>query len=88
MPDENDQRLKHFSSTSLFSIISACLSHGKTKLQTLEVVSYGLRRKCDGVSVDSLFMHRQLLDCFSDLRTLELLLTTRGGSYRGFSLEC
>ncbi|KAF7195845.1 hypothetical protein HII31_02862, partial [Pseudocercospora fuligena] len=65
-----------------FSVLAAALEHAERKIHELNVWWVGHHGKDEGISVQALVMPWSTLQCFSQLRSLDLWLQTRDNLYR------
>jgi hypothetical protein len=68
--------------THLFSTILSSLAFSEVKPHQLLVPHFGYGYQNQGVSLQALFMPRELLSCVSELRCLEITLETDDTSYK------
>lgn len=73
-----EQRYAKLTATRAFSILSACLPFTEAKIQKLRF-AWWMASSSRGVSLQALCMPQHVLACFSELRTLELLLRVKDG---------
>lgn len=82
---ETDQGSK--TTTRLFSMVAASLTYASATIERLSLEFSDRAFDPDnGVSTQALVLPRNVLKCFSNLQTLDLLLETRDGSYYSMCL--
>ena len=70
------------STTRIFSMTVSSLAHAQIKPRELLMRYFGSFKHDQGVSLQALSMPRQVLECLSELRRLDLWLETRGNSFK------
>ena len=73
------------STTHTFSVILSSMAHARLKPHELRAVYFGCYNDVQGVSLQALSMPRDVLECISDLRHLELRLETKDDLFKSRS---